>query len=43
MHVLPCCAELSSLLPLPVPVGLLESEWKNSALLYKIPFVLSDR
>lgn len=37
MHVLSCCAELGSLLPLPTLVGLPESERKNSALLYQIP------
>lgn len=36
-HVLPCCADHSSPLPPPTSVGLLESKWKNSALLYQIP------
>lgn len=36
-HVLPCCADHSSPLPLPSSVGLLESKRKNSALLYQIP------
>lgn len=36
-HVLPCCADHSSPLPLPTSVGLLESKRKNSALLYQIP------